>query len=294
MEPSSEAPSPPTTPPPNPAIFRSADHAWISLLNDLIFRGLPFSPRNKKTLELVAYKRTFDMAFPVVTVAQRELGYKFMCAEAAWILTGRNDVKTIVQFSKRIAQFSDDGETFFGAYGPKVLDQLPYCASVLREDPWSRRAVINIWREKPENTKDYPCTLSLQFLLRGPYAHTVATMRSSDAWLGWPYDVFNFTMVTVALLLMLRDLGAPRLALGSLTLQAGSQHLYEENFEGTKLCAATPTPAFQYAACNPWDFQEPAHLVRHLWSLAKGEAVSCGWLQELPHVPKSLNSAAVH
>lgn len=288
--------SEPSSPQPaqRPSIFKSADHAWITLLHDVIQLGLPSAPRNRKTLELLAYRRTFDMQFPVITVAQRELGYKFMCAEAAWILAGRNDVATIKPFSKAIAKFSDDGETFFGAYGPKVTDQLPYCAATLKQDPYSRQAVINIWRENPKSTKDCPCTLSLQFILRQPFVHTVATMRSSDAWLGWPYDCFNFTMITVALLLILRELECPRYALGSLTLQAGSQHLYEENFEGAKVCAITPTPAFQYAPVNPWDFHEPAHLVRHLWSLAKGEAVSADWLRELPHVPKTMNSTVVH
>ena len=56
--------------------------------------------------------------------------------------------------------------------------------------------IINIWRENPRSSKDIPCTLSLQFFLREAsdqlWLHTIATMRSNDAWLGVPYDTFNF------------------------------------------------------------------------------------------------------
>lgn len=234
------------------------------------------------------------MQYPVITVRERELGYRFMAAEAAWILSGDDKVATIEPFSKRIASFSDDGERFFGAYGPKVLGQLAYAAATLKEDVFSRRSVISIWRENPPTTKDYPCTLSLQFLVRPPFVHTVATMRSSDAWLGWPYDVFNFTMITVALLQVLREIGGPGYQLGSLTLTAGSQHLYEENFEAAKVAGMKPTELFQYRGLDPWEFKSPEHVISHLWSVARGEAVSATWLNELPHMAEVVKPRLVH
>lgn len=178
------------------------------------------------------------MSHPVMGVQERGLGYKFMAAEAAWILSGDNRVATIAQYSKQISRFSDDGEFFFGAYGPKIRDQLPYIMQTLARDVDSRQAVINIWREQPRQTKDVPCTISLQWLIRSNQLHCFDTMRSSDAWLGWPYDVFNMSMVSIYLLAALRRHHPQtfnQVTLGNLYLTAASQHLYEEQLTQAKL-----------------------------------------------------------
>lgn len=222
------------------------------------------------TKELIAYRRTFDMRFPIVTIDHRNLGYRFLCAEAAWILSGDDRVATIAPYSKHISQFSDDGITFHGAYGLKIRDQLDFVISTLINDRTSRQAVINIWRENPPRTKDVPCTINLQFLIRGPYIHTIANMRSSDAWLGWPYDVFNFTMVTAYLMLRLQRQGLGRLQLGTLTLAAGSQHLYEPDWPGAMKCLGSGArQSIAYQAVYPYQFEDPDELITYLWGCAQ-------------------------
>jgi thymidylate synthase len=226
-----------------------------------------------KTLELIASSRTFNMSQPIVTVARRELGYRFMAAEAAWIMSGDDRVESLASYSKEISRFSDNGLTFFGAYGPKIRSQLGYIIRTLTRDPDSRQAVINIWRENPPDTRDVPCTLSLQFILRNGCLHCVTTMRSSDAWLGWPYDVFNFTMITwlVALYLAKAKPEQPP-SLGTLTLRAGSQHLYEKNLETAVACCNEKAAAGIYNPMMltmgvPWD--DPGQLRRYLWWCAR-------------------------
>jgi thymidylate synthase len=163
----------------------------------------------------------------ILTCPGRKLGYRFQAAEAWWILSGDDRVESIAPYSKTITQFSDDGKVFFGAYGPKVVNQLSYVVAKLDQDPQSRQAVINIWREDPPATRDYPCTLSLQLLMRAGEIHCIASMRSSDAWLGWPYDVFNFSCISLAVALSLDS----RPKLGRLFLTVGSQHIYERNID---------------------------------------------------------------
>lgn len=221
----------------------TATSVWLGLLEVLMRSGQAASPRGMPVKELLAAQTGFSMRYPVVRVPGRKLGWRFLAAEAWWILTGRDDVASIAPYSKDIANFSDDGVKFFGAYGPKVVPQLDYVVSKLIEDPDSRQAVISIWREAPGPTKDVPCTLSLQFLTRDRKLHCVATMRSSDAWLGWVYDVFNFTMISAMVLLKLRSrVGVhpaddslasrfPSAGLGNLYMTMGSSHLYERNWE---------------------------------------------------------------
>ena len=62
------------------------------------------------------------------------------------------------------------------------------------------------------------------------WLHTVATMRSNDAWLGTPYDTFNFSAISFFIACHLNKLGL-KCKVGSLNIQAGSRHIYETDFK---------------------------------------------------------------
>tara|TARA_R100001463_G_scaffold47672_2_gene96697 strand:+ start:111 stop:857 length:747 start_codon:yes stop_codon:yes gene_type:complete len=242
---------------------------WQKLIKDLIKEVGTYSPRGSATKEILGYQTIIDMSNPFLDIPKRNLGKNFRFAEAAWILSGDNRVKTIAPYSKMISIFSDDGVRFFGSYGPKIIDQISYVVDTLNKDEQSRQAVINIWREKPGPSKDIPCTCSLQFLIRNKMLHCVATMRSSDAWLGWPYDVFNFTCVSIYTLLQLKHLHNKIYAIGNLTLNAGSQHLYDKNWELARQCRFSDVGNDNYKI--PFgNFKEPDELIEYLWSNARG------------------------
>jgi len=215
--------------------MNSTSILWLKLINMLI-QCPTASPRGIETKEQLCVSTKINMNEPMVNIKSRQLGQKFRYAEAAWILSGDNRVKTIAPFSKIIPNFSDDGVRFFGAYGVKVVDQLTYIIDTLKEDPSTRQAVINIWRENPRKTKDVPCTLSLQFIIRDNELNCMATMRSSDAWLGWVYDVFNFSMISLYVLLQLKSQHNIKYKLGHLFLTVGSQHLYKQQFKKAQMC----------------------------------------------------------
>jgi len=239
---------------------------WRYMLYEIMHDGHEVSPRGKRTRELLGHHCILNMKKPVLTVTERKLGYRFMCASAAWILSGDNRVETIAPYSKTVSNFSDDGQIFFGAYGPKIYAQLDYAVNNLKADQDSRQAVINIWRENPPKVKDVPCTLSHQFLIRNGQLDVVTTMRSNDAWLGFPYDVFDVTMLAGYVLLKL----GPPLQLGSLYHSAGSRHLYESDWEGVKKCIeGDQTPEFEYPPFDPFEFDSAGDLVEHLWALAE-------------------------
>lgn len=160
-------------------------------------------------------------------LSKRELNYPFMVAEWLWIQSGREDTAMITHYCKEIGKFSDNGNTFFGAYGPRWKNAVSAILPLMRRDPDTRQAVTGIWR--PEvydlafNTKDVPCTLSMQYFIRGGLLESTVVMRSSDAWLGLPYDLFNFAMLQRAVARALNR--TP----GALTLFIGSCHLYDRD-----------------------------------------------------------------
>ena len=211
---------------------------WLRLLHEIIAYGDTVGPRGQGTLELTDV--TFRIAHPlhnILVSQQRNLGYKFLVAEWLWIYFGHEDVETIVRYNKNIAQFSDDGKLFFGAYGPRVRSRWPYLKERLTKDRVTRQAVIIIPREEAFRglTKDEPCTLSIQFLIRKQELHTIVTMRSSDVWLGLPYDFFNFSMLANTLA---AEIGT---GLGPITFHLGSSHLYDRNQAAAARCLGDET-----------------------------------------------------
>lgn len=169
----------------------------------------------------------------------RKLNYPFMFAEFLWIFGARDDREMISYYNLNIAQFAD-GETFYGAYGPRWREQINGVKFRLQTDPDSRQGIVCTWRPGYNElcsdrdgdgnftyptSKDVPCTLTMQYLLREGRLEAGVNMRSSDAWLGLPYDLFNFAMLQRALAAELK------VPVGPLTLNVGSSHLYERDID---------------------------------------------------------------
>tara|TARA_R100000231_G_scaffold8807_1_gene11459 strand:+ start:392 stop:1234 length:843 start_codon:yes stop_codon:yes gene_type:complete len=246
--------------------INSASKTWLQLINYLL-NGKTISPRGLETKEQICVGTKINMYEPMVNIRSRDIGERFRYAEAAWILSGDNRVATIKPYSKIISKFSDDGVRFFGAYGVKVVDQLPYIIQTLKDDKNSRQAVLNIWRENPRKSNDVPCTLSLQFVIRDETLHCIATMRSSDAWLGWVYDVFNFSMISLYVLLQLKSQHQLKYKLGELFLTAGSQHLYKPQWDKAKLCVDKAD--YFKDTKSPVTLKNGEELIDYLWAKAK-------------------------
>lgn len=169
-----------------------------------------------------------------VLTARPGLNYAFNVAEWLWMVTGRNDVRTVAYFNSRIAGFSDDGLTFRGAYGPAIAQQLPWVIDELARDDSTRQAVMSIWERRPAPSKDTPCTMQFQFFVRDDMLEMIAYMRSNDVWLGLPYDLFNFTQIQRQVAAAVSDrLGRP-ISPGLYTHMVGSLHLYEQNQEAAE------------------------------------------------------------
>ena len=160
-------------------------------------------------------------------------GKPFSClGELCWYLAKTNRLDFIEYY---IGAYKDsaDGEIIFGGYGPRLFDwrngikQWENVASLLNAKRSSRQAVIQLFDAedilKPH--KDIPCTCTLQFLIRGDRLHLLVNMRSNDAFLGLPHDIFAFTMLQE---IMARSLNAE---LGIYKHAVGSFHLYEKDLD---------------------------------------------------------------
>lgn len=214
--------------------YTTFGEAWSDRLYQLLTYGRRVAPRGLETVEQISVSFTVeDLRQNVLVHPVRDLNYRFMVAEWFWIILGSNDLKLLTRFNSRMAQFSDDGRILTGAYGPRIAQQWDWAIEQLRRSPDTRQSVITVWTPTPKPSKDIPCTVSLQFLLR-ERLHLVATMRSSDTWLGLPYDFFTFSQLANEAAGLL---GVPR---GSLTMQLGSSHLYKDQLALAESCLGVP------------------------------------------------------
>ncbi|NCD07479.1 MAG: hypothetical protein EOL97_15325, partial [Spirochaetia bacterium] len=137
------------------------------------------------------------------------------------------DVKYFSKFNKNIAQFSDDGEHLYGSYGYRIADYISPIVKKLKMDPASRQIILPILRIEDviKDTKDIPCTLTFQLLLRDDKLNMIVNMRSNDIIWGLPYDVFSFTNFQQV---VANELGVK---LGWYCHRPGSFHIYSTHYE---------------------------------------------------------------
>jgi thymidylate synthase len=262
-----------------PPVYDTADQMFRAALYLCLRSGARAAPRGKPVLE-VAYPVTlqlFDVSRPFVANRVRGCRYRFGLTEAAWILSGSNDAQLIGKYNSKMLEFSDDGRTLWGAYGPRLMGQLPHVVETLRRDPDSRQAVVTTWRPhvgvvgdfKVEDlaragvmggegqpmapawdgyswrSKDVPCTVAWHFMLREGLLDLTVFMRSNDAWLGLPYDTLSFTTVQRVVASMI---GA---APGTYTLVASNLHLYQEHW-AQAAAALSESPGYDIPRVEPF------------------------------------------
>lgn len=248
--------------------YTMPNDVYQSRIRHILQCGDIVNPRGMPIIEQVGAWLTYDCLYPVVSLNERRLNYSFMFAEAAWILSGSNKLNDVVGYMSRLREFSDDGQTMSGAYGPPFVGQVPYILETLRRDQDSRQAVMTIWRQSPTISKDIPCTVSIQFLVRHQQLNAIIFMRSSDALLGLPYDMFTFAMMTHFIAIHLG------LHVGNNTIFIGSSHAYSRDFDRLEKIRDEKEYG-DYDPINSLVFNTPGDLVDALWSLANTQG--CGY-----------------
>lgn len=171
-------------------------------------------------------------------VKARNFSLSYFVAETLWYLNADDSTEWISYYAPFWSRISDDGKTANSAYGSRIFKTHPrigdgkivqwdYVKEELRRDPDSRRAVIHIRTPNDSilNSKDVPCTLSLQFFIRNNKLHLHVSMRSSDIILGLSYDVPAFTIMQEILANELN------VELGEYVHTSNSLHCYERDFE---------------------------------------------------------------
>jgi thymidylate synthase len=203
-------------------------------MKDLPFNGNPTrSKSHGKTAEMIGVK--LILLKPTARLSRSiDRGLIFSrLGELLWYLSGSNELKFIQYYLSHYKKESEDGKIIYGGYGTRLfnkdgsINQIENVIELLKNNPETRRAVIQIFDAKDinEQHKEIPCTCTLQFLIRENKLHLVVYMRSNDAYIGLPHDIYCFTMIQEIIARSISD----ELLIGTYQHMVGSFHLYEQN-----------------------------------------------------------------
>lgn len=203
---------------------------------------------------------------------ERDANPFFHLVESVWMLAGRNSVRDLTPYVRRMQDFSDNGETLWGAYGDRWRtwfgsDQLLWVINQLKNDPTDRRAVLSMWdcrmdvfrasiggRDVPCNTHIYP-TIGPQGL-----SLTVCCRSNDIIWGAYGANAVHFSVLQEFLA------SAINVPMGPLYQVSNNFHAYVDVMEKYGECQAEQRdyPLHQplcLATIDPKDFLEQCELL---------------------------------
>lgn len=242
---------------------------------DIIVRQPVVNSRAGMTWEMLNFNTKIENPLKrCVGGYKRDINVFFLLAEALWIWTGRKDVEFLKIFNERMSDFSDDGESFHAPYGFRLrrhginsfdkateenkhslqgLDQIHLAVKMLRDDPDTRRCVLQIWNadlDLDKASKDLPCNDLLFLKMRDGKLNLTVSNRSNDLHWGLPTNVFQFSTILELLSLVLNC------KVGTQNHNSDSLHVYESNPITAKMIESEGRVDL-YSLCEPFGYSFP-------------------------------------
>lgn len=213
------------------AEYEGINSFLVGMAKTLLDHGVERTTREQKCWELPApvIIKIKNPLSRLITIPERKWNLSLPYAESLWLALGRNDLELIKYYLPSMEKFSDDREYLRGGYGPRLrcyngnsndykkawnenevifqnkeIDQFYYVSESFKRDPYTRQGIITIG-DPPKDcfdinniikqTKDLPCTRSLQFM-RSPVdrkLNLTVYMRSNDfIWGASAVNMFNY------------------------------------------------------------------------------------------------------
>ena len=206
-------------------------------------------------------------------------------AEVAWFMMGTKDVTWLKAYAPIWDKFvEDDGVSVDAAYGHRWRhafgrDQFGLAIAALTKNPSDRRVYVSNWDPRSdglgaEGQKNVPCPVGFTLSLSDGRLNSTLTLRSSDVFVGLPYDVMGHALLMNA---VATSLGYE---LGTMMVCLAHPHLYEVHVQ----------EAWDALGSEPSD----SSIVMPNWSVAEIEADPEAYVAEVATDAKSIKQPEYH
>jgi len=196
--------------------------AYLDLLTDVITNGLVKGDRTGTGTKAVfarQFRHNLADGFPLLTT--KKLHFKSIANELIWMLNGDTNVKWL---NENGVSIWDEWATEDGDLGPvygqqwaawptkdgRTINQIDYMVETLKTNPNSRRILFHGWnveylpdeRQSPqENARNGlqalpPCHVLYQAFVHDGHLSMQLYIRSSDVFLGLPYNTAALALLT--------------------------------------------------------------------------------------------------
>lgn len=143
-------------------IGRNINAVFPVAIQLLIKEGRQQDSRNGPTVELpgttmTVYKNPRER---VLFSPERDCNPIFHLYESIWMLSGRDSVLPLLTYNPTMIKYATNGAYIHGAYGKRWAGQLDRVINILKADPDSRRAYVQLWEEHKDlgsRNVDIPC-----------------------------------------------------------------------------------------------------------------------------------------
>lgn len=224
--------------------------AYLDLLQHILDKGTEKSDRTGTgTISCFGYQMRFDLqeGFPMVTT--KKLHLRSIIYELLWFLKGDTNIKYLKDNGVSIwDEWADEDGNLGPVYGHqwrswagadgKVYDQIKEAIHLIKNNPDSRRIIVNAWNvaDLPKMALS-PCHALFQFYVADGKLSCQLYQRSADVFLGVPFNIASYALLTM---MMAQVCG---LEYGDFVHTFGDVHLYSNHIEQAKLqLSRTPYP----------------------------------------------------
>ncbi|MBT8229997.1 MAG: thymidylate synthase [Saprospiraceae bacterium] len=215
---------------------------YLNLLQHILDKGVQKQDRTGTgTISCFGYQMRFDLneGFPMVTT--KKLHLRSIIHELLWFLNGDTNVKYLQDNGVRIwNEWADENGDLGPVYGKqwrswaapdgKTIDQIARAVFLLKNNPDSRRIIVNAWNVGEIDAMALtPCHCLFQFYVADGKLSCQLYQRSADTFLGVPFNIASYALLTM-MMAQVCDLGY-----GEFIHSFGDVHLYNDHIEQTKL-----------------------------------------------------------
>jgi len=221
-------------------------HLYRRLLERLLLDGVEqLNERTGKRVKVLRGGTSFslDLKDGLLPVAGgRRLRPATAAKELAWFLSGSRDVRWLEERGCKIwSKFrdnaaTDDISTAYGYRWRKYFgrDQIKLAIETLAQEPSSRQVLVSAWSAMNdglgEKAPNFPCPTHFTLWTLDRELHMSVFMRSSDVFVGLPYDVMGHALLLDALAASLCRQGC-QVWPGMMTFHLSHAHLYEPHWD---------------------------------------------------------------
>jgi thymidylate synthase len=189
------------------------------------------------TLSVFGAQARFDLRdrFPLLTT--KKLHLKSIVYELLWFLRGDTNVRFLNEHGVKIwDEWADENGNLGRVYGAQWrdwrgangihVDQIGKIISDIKQNPSSRRLIVNAWNPAEIDAMALPpCHVLFQFYVNNGELSCQLYQRSADLFLGVPFNIASYSLLTM-MVAQVCDLQP-----GDFVHTFGDLHLYQNHVE---------------------------------------------------------------